>query len=182
MKSNKTAVKDKDLKKATKKELQQSLSNKFFEAVKSLGHDAERIGDDLILVSKFVAKKLSRKATPGKKAAVEEVKGVVSDKPAAKKKQADVIKPAIKGAKKAHKVVQKASASAKSVVNSVKVAPIDSEGNLKEAIAKPVSEPQPKVSKAAKSKATTTKEADTKATSSDTVKSARKRVKADTKK
>ena len=33
----------------------------MFEAVKSLGHNAENIGEDLILVSKFVAKKISKR-------------------------------------------------------------------------------------------------------------------------
>jgi len=61
MKANKTESQKKASKKEAKKALEQSLTTKLFEAVKSLGHDAEKIGEDLILVSKFVAKKIAKR-------------------------------------------------------------------------------------------------------------------------
>lgn len=61
MKANKTDSQKKAARKAEKKALEESLTTKLFEAVKSLGHDAEKIGEDLILVSKFVAKKISKR-------------------------------------------------------------------------------------------------------------------------
>jgi hypothetical protein len=150
MKTNKTVAKNKDSKKAAKKELQQNLSDKFFEAVKSLGHDAEKIGEDLMLVSKFVAKKLSRKVTAGKKAAIKKVAEVLPDKSVVNKKEADVKMVAVKGVKKAQKVVKKATASVKPVVNSVKVTAVASEEKLIQAIAKPTAAGSTKATKATK--------------------------------
>ncbi len=72
MKAKKQDNSRKVAKKTEKKALEQSLAAKLFEAVKSLGHDAEQIGEDLILVSKFVAKKISKRVKSGKQ---EEVKG-----------------------------------------------------------------------------------------------------------
>jgi hypothetical protein len=150
MKSNKTAGKNKDPKRAAKKELQQNLSDKFFEAVKSLGHDAEKIGEDLMLVSKFVAKKLSKKISGGKKEALKKVAEVLPEKPSAAKREPEVKKIAVKGVKKAQKVVQKASARVKPVAHSVKVAAIASEDKLKQAIAVPAAASDVKVAKAEK--------------------------------
>lgn len=65
MKANKHESPKKASKKAEKKALEQSLTTKLFEVVKSLGHDAEKIGEDLILVSKFVAKKISKRVKSG---------------------------------------------------------------------------------------------------------------------
>jgi hypothetical protein len=62
MKVKKSEDQNKETRKAAKKELEQSLTAKLIEAVKSLGHDAEKIGGDLLLVSKFVAKKISKNA------------------------------------------------------------------------------------------------------------------------
>jgi len=84
MKANKPDSSKKISKKAEKKALEQSLTAKLFEAVKSLGHDAEKIGEDLVLVSKFVAKKIAKRVKPSKQ---EEVK--------AAKKQAKCPKPAV---------------------------------------------------------------------------------------
>lgn len=150
MKSNKTAGKNKDPQKAAKKELQQNLSDKFFEAVKSLGHDAEKIGGDLMLVSKFVAKKLSKKISGGKKEGVKKVAELLPEKPSANKKDGSAKKVPVKGVKKAQKVVQKASANIKPVVNSVKVAAIASEDKLKEAIERPSPSGDVKVARAEK--------------------------------
>ena len=68
MKENKPENQKKESRKAAKKALEQSLTSKLFEAVKSLGHDAEKIGEDLVLVSKFVAKKISKRVKGSKKA------------------------------------------------------------------------------------------------------------------
>lgn len=65
MKVSKTEGQNKASRKAAKKELEQSLTAKLVEVVKSLGHDAEKIGEDLILVSKFVAKKISKRVNGG---------------------------------------------------------------------------------------------------------------------
>lgn len=85
MKAKKQDNSRKVAKKTEKKALEQSLAAKLFEAVKSLGHDAEQIGEDLILVSKFVAKKISKRVKSGKQ---EEVKGAKKQA-----KKASVSKP-----------------------------------------------------------------------------------------
>lgn len=74
MKASKTESQKKTPKKAEKKALEQSLTAKLFEAVKSLGHNAENIGEDLILVSKFVAKKISKRMKSAKAEDSKEVK------------------------------------------------------------------------------------------------------------
>ena len=61
MKASKTESQKKTSKKAEKKALEQHLVAKLYEALKSFGHDAEKIGEDLVLVSKFVAKKISKR-------------------------------------------------------------------------------------------------------------------------
>lgn len=65
MKTNKTKSARKEEKKAVKriakKELEASVSDKFMEAIRSLGHDAGKIGKDIKKAGKQVAKKLAEK-------------------------------------------------------------------------------------------------------------------------
>jgi len=100
MKANKTDSQKKAAKKAEKKALEESLTTKLFEAVKSLGHDAEKIGEDLILVSKFVAKKISKRMKSTKPEAPKEPKEpklkpqvAVKTKPAATSNKENTVAP-----------------------------------------------------------------------------------------
>ena len=65
MKTNKpkTLVKTdkKTTKQVVKKELEASITSKFMEALKSLGHDADKFSKDIKKTSKELAKKLSKK-------------------------------------------------------------------------------------------------------------------------
>ena len=86
MKTNKTKPNKSVSKKTAKKQLEHSLTERFLEAVKGLGHNAEMIGEDIAKVSKVVAKKLSKKFQEVKLAVghkLEEVKA--EKKPVAKK-------------------------------------------------------------------------------------------------
>ena len=61
MKTNKSKPQIKSNKKSAKKELEKSLTERFLDTVKSLGHNAELIADDVAKLSKEAAKKLSKK-------------------------------------------------------------------------------------------------------------------------
>ena len=52
MKTNKVKNQKKAIEKAVKKKLEQTLSERLAEAVKSLGHNAENIADDIIYIPK----------------------------------------------------------------------------------------------------------------------------------
>ena len=136
MKANKSKVQKKDTKKTVKTELEKSLTSKFLEAVKHLGHDAERIAKDIEIAGKFVAKKIAKKLK-GKKIAIENsIDG----------------KTLKKGAIEVKKVVEKAVSQGKPVVQSVKVVAIATEEKVAKAISKPlktaVAKTKPVVSKA----------------------------------
>lgn len=77
MKTNKTKTsiktEQKTAKQVVKKELEASITNKFLEALKSLGHDADKFSKDIKKTSKELAKKLARKYNEVK-VAVEEQK------------------------------------------------------------------------------------------------------------
>jgi uncharacterized protein YkwD len=135
MKTSKAEAHEKGSKKAAKKELQKNLTNKFIEAVKSLGHDAATIGEDLVLVSKFVAKKISKKMSGGKKDAGKKAAEVVAHVAPTHKKGA--VKKAEKAVKKANKSAEKDISKAKTVVNSVQVTGMASEEKLKQVLSKP---------------------------------------------
>ncbi|MGV8879864.1 MAG: hypothetical protein ACOH2A_12620 [Sphingobacteriaceae bacterium] len=60
--------------KAVKKELAKSISDKFLEVIKSLGHDAEKLKREIKKAGRFVAKKIERK----EKDKVKKVKKVVN--------------------------------------------------------------------------------------------------------
>ncbi|MBM3402371.1 MAG: hypothetical protein FJY21_08705 [Bacteroidetes bacterium] len=107
MKANKvkTSVKlvKKQTKRGVKKELESTISEKFFEALKSLGHDADKFSKEIKKTSKVLAKKLAVKYN--------EVKHSVEDKIESKAKIAK------------SKTVAKAGVPAgKSVVSAVKKA------------------------------------------------------------
>ena len=139
MKANKPKAQKKDAKKVAKKELERSLTSKILEVVKHFGQDAERVGKDVELVSKFLVKKLSKKFKDVKSAmetSVDEspIPAIVEEKVAAVKKST------VKVSKTAKKVVEQASKKAKPVVQSVKMAAIATEEKAAEAIAKPAKE------------------------------------------
>ncbi len=122
MKESKTEGQNKATRKAAKKALEQSLTAKLVEAVKSLGHDAEKIGEDLILVSKFVAKKISKRVNGGandvdKKAAATSSKDQVEtpQKPAKEKKSSGKVERKTKD-EEAQNVKTAVQADAKTVV------------------------------------------------------------------
>lgn len=149
MKTTKTEVKKKASKKDEKKELQKNLSNKFFEAVKSLGHDAETIAEDLVLVSKFLAKKIGKKVSGTKKAAGKKT-AAVSPETAEVAKTAKV-KATGKNGKKAIKAPE--------VLNNTQVTDIASKEKLAQVMPKPTASTKSPAKKTAKPavKASTTK-------------------------
>jgi len=107
MKSNKVKTSGKAVKKQTKrvvkKELESTISEKFFEVIKSLGHDAEKFSKEIKKTSKALAKKLT--------GTYNDVKNAVEDKLESKAKNTKT------------KKISKASVSAgKSVVSAVKKA------------------------------------------------------------
>ena len=52
MKTSKPRVQKKAAKKIVRKQFEKSLSDKIFETVKHVGQDAERIGDEIAMISK----------------------------------------------------------------------------------------------------------------------------------
>lgn len=137
MKTQNPKTPKKEVKKAVKKALEKSLTDKFLEVVKQLGHDAEKIGKDIEIAGKFVAKKLSKRLKDLKEATDNKLEAVKeATEPAAKVKE--IKKSTVKGAKTAKKIVKKAASKAKPVVQSVKVAAIATEEKAAEAIAKPL--------------------------------------------
>ena len=127
MKANKPESINKTSKKAEKKALEQSLTAKLFEAVKSLGHDAEKIGEDLILVSKFVAKKISKRVKSQKQEAVKAGKKQVKKVTVPIVSDTDPVDNATtkpkspRAPKKSEAVLKKVAAKPKATVSSVKV-------------------------------------------------------------
>ncbi|SFH47890.1 hypothetical protein [Pedobacter insulae] len=150
MKTNKAKSAKGSSKRTTKKELEHSLKVRFLEAVKSLGHNAEVIGDDIAKASKFVAKKLSKKFKGLKEAVEQKLEEVKADKkPAAKKvkmAKKDAQKLVKKVDKTVSKVVKKAAKKANPALSSVKVAAIATEKKAEEII-------KPEVTTATKAKA-----------------------------
>lgn len=61
MKTNKSKSEKRTANKGAKKQIEKSLTEKFFEVVKTLGHNAEDIAEDIAKAGKAVAKKLSKK-------------------------------------------------------------------------------------------------------------------------
>ncbi|TDO24342.1 hypothetical protein [Pedobacter duraquae] len=147
MKNSKAEVQKKAEKKAAKKELEKSLTAKFFEAVKNLGHDAEQIGEDLVLVSKFVAKKIGKKLGSTKKKVEENATDGV---PAIAKKAASAKREVKKDIQKTKQAIKKVTAKAKPVISSVKVEAIATAEKAAKLITKPVASTTAKVTKATK--------------------------------
>ena len=79
MKTNKAKtsakVEKKNAKQVVKKELEASITNKFLEALKSLGHDADKFSKDIKKTSKELAKKLAKKYNEVKVAVEEKLDG-----------------------------------------------------------------------------------------------------------
>ena len=152
MKTTKGEVQKKTSKKAEKKELQKNLSTKFFEAVKSLGHDAETIAEDLVLVSKFLAKKIGKKVSSTKKAAAKKPVEVAADATEVVKKVK--AKASGKDGKKAAK-----TSKAAQVLDNALVTGIASEEKLAQVLPKPAAATKANTKRPAKPtvKAPTTK-------------------------
>ena len=135
MKTDNPKVQKKVAKKAAKKELELNLTQKFFEAITHLGHDAEKIGADVAKAAKSVAAKLSKKFTEATQKTEKKAAKVKLVEKNAFEKTKDIKMTTVKGAKKAQKEVEKAVAKAKPVVNSIKVAPIATEEKAADLIA-----------------------------------------------
>jgi hypothetical protein len=150
MKSTKAEAPKKGSKKAVKKEIQKNLTDKFFEAVRSLGHDAETIGEDLILVSKFVAKKIAKKVGNAKKGAAKKTTEAVAEVAGAGEKVVEKLNA--KGTKKAEKSTSKGASKAKRMVNSVQVTGLASEEKLAQVLSKPKLTGDTKQTKSGKAK------------------------------
>jgi L-fucose mutarotase/ribose pyranase (RbsD/FucU family) len=174
MKTNKIKPQKKAAKKAVQKHIEQSLTEKFLETVKGLGHNAELIAGDIAKLSKSAAKKLSKK--------FQEVKTVVEHKiedvKASNKKSAiNKVKLAKKDASKlmkkvdksVTKVVKKAVKKAKPVATSVKVEGLATEQKAKAAI-RPVVKTNTTKAMANKSSASSAKKAVVKAVTNNPVK------------
>jgi hypothetical protein len=148
MKTNKPKVQKKLAKKAGKKELVKTLTEKFLELMKELGQDAEKIGVDIKKVGSTAVKKLSAKFSidaAAKKGIINHVKpnkkANANDKIVTKKAAVNDVKPnkksaAVKAEKKIEKVVKRAVTKAIPVAQSVKVVPIVTEEKVANAIAK----------------------------------------------
>jgi hypothetical protein len=126
MKTNKIKPQKKAAQKAIKKHIQQSLTEKFIESVKGLGHNAELIAEDIAKLSKVAARKLSKKFQLVKSAVENKLEDVSGNAPAKKIKLAkkDASKLMKKVDKSVTKVVKKAVKRAKPVATSVKVSGI----------------------------------------------------------
>ncbi|MEJ5963177.1 hypothetical protein [Pedobacter immunditicola] len=159
MKTNKPKVHKKDAKKAGKKELAKTLTERFLQLMKEMGQEAEKIGLDINKVGVSAIKKLSAKLTgekspkktvvhpekqfkkavdnngkPRKKAIADEVKftkKAVVDEVKVAKKTPEVTKDT-----KTVSPVRKAVSKGRPAAQSVKVVPILSEENAAKALAK----------------------------------------------
>ncbi|MFP5079813.1 hypothetical protein [Pedobacter sp. JCM 36344] len=139
MKVNKPKAQKKDAKKAAKKELENNLSSKIFEVLKHFGQDAEKVGKDIELVSKFIVKKVSKKFKDVKSVVAAKIEEATA-KPVVETKSTAVKKDAVKVSKTVKKAVEKAVKKAKPVTQSVRVATIATEKRAAKAIAKPLKE------------------------------------------
>lgn len=127
MKTNKTKTLKKANKKLAKKQLEQSLSERFFEAVRGIGHNAEIIADDIAKLSKAAAKKLAKKFEEVKIAVehkLEEQQPIKTKKVKLAKKDAQKLMKKVD--KSVSKVVKKAVKKSTPATASVKVEPINS--------------------------------------------------------
>jgi len=148
MKTNKPKVHKKDAKKAGKKELSKTLTERFLQLMKEMGQEAEKNGVDINKVGLSAIKKLSAKLSgkkPEKKTKVirekEAKKAVVNKVKAVKKTVADEVKVAKKTPEfdrdtKTANAVKKAMTKGRPAAQSVKVVPILSEENAAKALAK----------------------------------------------
>jgi hypothetical protein len=130
MKTNKIKPQKKASLKAVKKKLEKSLADKFIEAVKGLGHNAEDIAVDIAKLSRVAAKKLSKKFQEVKSVVEQKIDDVSTAKDTASKKiklgKKETSKLMKKVDKSVTKVVKKAVAKSKPVATSVKVQEIAS--------------------------------------------------------
>ena len=76
MKTNKSKSQKKPTKKAVKKQIEHTLTERFLEAVKGLGHNAELIAEDVAKLSKVAAKKLAKKFQDVKSAVAHKIDDV----------------------------------------------------------------------------------------------------------
>jgi membrane glycosyltransferase len=148
MKTNKPKVHKKDAKKAGKKELSKTLTDRFLQLMKEMGQEAEKSGVDIIKVGLSAIKKLSAKLSVGKPAKKKVVlqekqakKAVINDLKTMKKAVAGEAKVAKKKPEIARETitentVKKAVTKARPAAQSVKVTPILSEENAVKALAK----------------------------------------------
>lgn len=148
MKTNKPKVHKKDAKKAGKKELSKTLTERFLQLMKEIGQEAEKNGVDINKVGLSAIKKLSAKLS-GDKSAKKAVpqpekkakKAVNNNAKPTKKAVADEVRVPKKTTEvatdtKTEKTVKKAVTKGRPAAQSVKVVPILSEENAAKALAK----------------------------------------------
>ena len=136
MKANKAKTSKKATKKvnkrAVKKELETTITDKFLEALKSLGHDAGKLTKEIKKTSRVLATKLSDKYQEVKVAFEEKLDGKFK-KPEVKKlkKPLTSAKKAVSSAVvKAEKVVAKAAISAAALKSKSKAKAFSSPGSM----------------------------------------------------
>lgn len=94
MKTQKTKAKSKDKKAYQKEKLEINLTEKLKVFVKSLGHDADEIGDEIKKASKILSKKLKKKIGDAKNALENKVSGIKKSKKTDKKSTSKIAKQA----------------------------------------------------------------------------------------
>jgi hypothetical protein len=108
MKANKVKTSVKDVKKKTKrvvkKQLETTISDKFFEAMNSLGHDAENFSKEIKKTSKALARKIAGKYNDVKNA----VEDKLEAKPKSLKPKKVISKTAVSAAKSVESAIKKA--------------------------------------------------------------------------
>lgn len=163
MKANKAKTSNKAEKKVAKqlmkKELETSISAKFLDALRGLGHDAEKFTKEIRKTSKELAKKIAKKYKDAKIAVEDKLEGNAKVKPLnTVKKPVSAPKKVVAAAiKKAEKVVAKVqkttvptvrAARNKSIASAAASAPKTSGSPKVPAVKKPVmkktSGPKPK--------------------------------------
>lgn len=139
MKSPKSKIIKKELKKKVKADIEVDLTKKIKDFVLSLGHDAESISSDIKKVSKLLSKKIVSKIDNVKKvlntklniAAADVKKATKKDIQKVKKEVAKIVKEvehqAVVGSKKAKKLIEPVVKQVTSIktVSSVLKSPVD---------------------------------------------------------
>ena len=123
MKSPKSKTIKKELKKKAKSTIELNLGSKIKEFVKSLGHDADEIGDEIKKASKILSKKLTSKIKNVKKIINEKLKTAEAEVKAIKKTSKKDLSKAAKQVKKVVRQTEAAANKAKKTIQN-EIAPV----------------------------------------------------------